>query len=488
MNASDTRSKKTLEEHISQSLSNKTMDGFLLGNKADPKKHVLLMDEVDGMAGNEDRGGMQELISLIKNTKIPVICMCNDRNSQKIRSLANYCFDLRFQRPRVEQIKGAMMSIAFKEGLKVPPQAMEQIIIGANQDVRQVLHNMCMWTAKEKSLNYDQAKEDAARAQKDVKMGPFEAVRKLLSGAESSKMNVNDKSDMFFCDYSLMPLFVQENYPLVEPGQAHGNAKKTLALVSKAADSICDGDLVEKLIRKGGNWSMLPMQAMLSCVIPSDLMSGRMGQRIEFPQWLGKNSKYGRLDRILQELQSHVRLSTSSSKLSMNLDYVPHLRKVLTRPLMTQESDEISSGVSRVIQVMEDYDLTKEDWDSIIEVAQFEGQRDPVASIPSKVKGAFTRAYNKQSHKTPYAICAAPKKGRRGGTDDSQAMNEEEGEPQGEDNDEDDDDIENSAMIKAAKKPAKAGASGRGKGGKAKEAVAKEATTAKGKGKGKNRK
>ena len=34
--------------------------------------------------------------------------------------------------------KGAMMSIAFKEGLKIPPQAMEQIILGANQDVRQV--------------------------------------------------------------------------------------------------------------------------------------------------------------------------------------------------------------------------------------------------------------------------------------------------------------------------------------------------------------
>lgn len=31
MNASDTRNKKTLEEHISQLLSNKTMDGFLPG-------------------------------------------------------------------------------------------------------------------------------------------------------------------------------------------------------------------------------------------------------------------------------------------------------------------------------------------------------------------------------------------------------------------------------------------------------------------------
>lgn len=31
----------------------------MAGQKADPSKHVLLMDEVDGMAGNEDRGGMQ---------------------------------------------------------------------------------------------------------------------------------------------------------------------------------------------------------------------------------------------------------------------------------------------------------------------------------------------------------------------------------------------------------------------------------------------
>ena len=29
---------------------------------------------------------------------------------------------------------------------------------------------MSMWTAKEKSLNYDQAKKEAAKAQKDIKM------------------------------------------------------------------------------------------------------------------------------------------------------------------------------------------------------------------------------------------------------------------------------------------------------------------------------
>ena len=57
------------------------------------------------MAGNEDRGGIQELVALIKSTCIPIICICNDRSLPKMRTLSNHCFDLRFQRPRVDQIK-----------------------------------------------------------------------------------------------------------------------------------------------------------------------------------------------------------------------------------------------------------------------------------------------------------------------------------------------------------------------------------------------
>ena len=79
--------------------------GKSASSTCDGQKHCLIMDEVDGMAGNEDRGGMAELIQLIKGTKIPIITMCNDRQHPKVRSLANHTFDLRFQRPRLEQIK-----------------------------------------------------------------------------------------------------------------------------------------------------------------------------------------------------------------------------------------------------------------------------------------------------------------------------------------------------------------------------------------------
>jgi len=68
-------------------------------------KHVLLMDEVDGMAGNEDRGGLQELVNLMKSTDVPIICICNDRFNTKVKTISTHSYDLRFSKLRVEQIR-----------------------------------------------------------------------------------------------------------------------------------------------------------------------------------------------------------------------------------------------------------------------------------------------------------------------------------------------------------------------------------------------
>lgn len=137
-----------------------------------------------------------------------------------------------------------MMSLAFKEGIKIPPPALNEIILASNQDVRQVktkrsflsrgfislvikllslqvIHNLSMWSAKDKVMSYDQCKSDAAKARKDMKLGPFDVCRKVFAaGEETAHMSLMDKSDLFFHDYSLAPLFVQENYLHVRPAAA----------------------------------------------------------------------------------------------------------------------------------------------------------------------------------------------------------------------------------------------------------------------------
>lgn len=212
-NASDTRNKKLLQSQVSELLSNKTLHGYFNGdNERLTQKQVLLMDEVDGMAGNEDRGGIQELIGLIKNTSVPIICMCNDRSLQKMRTLTTYCFDLSFSRPRVEQIKGAIMSICFKEKIKIPPKTIEEIIIATNHDVRQSLNSLSLIAAK---TDLDGVRNDNGK--KDLRLGPWEVVRKVFTADLHKDMSLNDKAELFFHDYSMGPLFVQQTYLSVAP-------------------------------------------------------------------------------------------------------------------------------------------------------------------------------------------------------------------------------------------------------------------------------
>ena len=57
---------------------------------------------------------------------------------------------------------------------------------------------------------------------------------------------------------------------------------------------------------------------------------------MQFPAWLGKNSKKSRIERILQELQIHTRLSVGVSKGSLALDYGQVLRDHVVSPLVKQ--------------------------------------------------------------------------------------------------------------------------------------------------------
>ena len=71
---------------------------FINDKNKDMQKTLIIMDEVDGMSSG-DRGGITAITDMIKKTKVPIICICNDRQSTKIRSLAGHCYDIKFHKP-----------------------------------------------------------------------------------------------------------------------------------------------------------------------------------------------------------------------------------------------------------------------------------------------------------------------------------------------------------------------------------------------------
>jgi replication factor C subunit 1 len=106
LNASDVRNKAAIAHTLADASGCKAME-----DTGKIVKNLLIMDEVDGMSAG-DRGGVQALIEVIKTARIPIICIANDRMSQKLKSLANYCYDIRFNKPSSNQIVGRIRKIA----------------------------------------------------------------------------------------------------------------------------------------------------------------------------------------------------------------------------------------------------------------------------------------------------------------------------------------------------------------------------------------
>ena len=61
LNASDTRNKKAIHEELADAVLTQAM-----GSDGSAKKRLVIMDEVDGMGGN-DRGGLPELLKVPKH-------------------------------------------------------------------------------------------------------------------------------------------------------------------------------------------------------------------------------------------------------------------------------------------------------------------------------------------------------------------------------------------------------------------------------------
>lgn len=149
------------------------------------QKSVIIMDEVDGV-GAGDRGGIAALIKVIKTSKTPIICICNDRQSQKLASLVNHCYDLKFARPQGDQITKLVMKVAKTENIDIDADTCNNLIESSGNDIRQVINILQMWTQQAASASGTDAKKFLTATAKDEKVmiNNFEAAYRLLNNGQ----------------------------------------------------------------------------------------------------------------------------------------------------------------------------------------------------------------------------------------------------------------------------------------------------------------
>jgi replication factor C large subunit len=131
MNASDIRNKEALQARIIPIFQN-TVN--LTG-----KKIMLFLDEVDGISGREDTGGIDTLINIIKEPTVPVMMAANEK-SLKIKDLAKACKIVEFN-PVLSRLLSLFLDhILQSEGVRLQPSDRTAIIENSRGDIRSLLN------------------------------------------------------------------------------------------------------------------------------------------------------------------------------------------------------------------------------------------------------------------------------------------------------------------------------------------------------------
>lgn len=371
MNASDQRNKSSMKG-IMDRINTKSFSGN--GNP------ILIMDEVDGMSSG-DRGGISELIAMIKKTKIPIICICNDRYKPSLKSLVNHCKEIHFTSPQRPSIVKRLAQICIDEGLRITESSLNTIVESLKNDIRSILNHLQMMSNSKSSISYDQAKSISLDS---LNENIFEITTMFLKKDKRPK-KYHDLMEMYYDDTQLVPLFIQQNYL-----HYHNDLK----LISKASDAISFADTIHYI----RDFSLSPDHGFFSTIYSSSLIAGNFQKRFpndpffpQFPSLLGKGSTQRKNYNNLNALYQSIKLHISGSLNDVREDYITLLRNRAIKPLLNGKVDE-------AVKSLLEYSITRDDFLFMNELlAMGDKTKNLYIEVPTKTKTAMTRQMNKKT-------------------------------------------------------------------------------------------
>lgn len=218
LNASDKRSQDVIKSTIGESSSSRSLFG-------DDYK-LIIMDEVDGIHGTNDRGGVKAIGDIIKNSRHPMILIANDFYSKRLQSIKPKCTVIKMKKSRWNSISALLRKISQAEGVEVEPAALKEIAVKSQGDVRSAINTLQALADKDKVLDVSDVENMVT---KDTRSDIFNAITAVLK----SKTPTHVKEAMWIEeDPTLVMEYIAENIP--REYKKKDEIKKAYDYISKA--------------------------------------------------------------------------------------------------------------------------------------------------------------------------------------------------------------------------------------------------------------
>lgn len=309
-NASDTRTRSTLERRLKETTKSRGIMDFI----TESKEKLILIDEIDGIYGVQDRGAIPTVIDLIQNTQFPII-MCSNEYKTNLQTLYNKIKRYEVHAlPKKEVIKIAK-NILKKENIStLKNEDLELIIDKNNGDLRGVINDI--QGIGQGKIEGD-IKELILSLRRDNLEEIFTLIRDLFKVTSLREArNLTNKSDV---DYNFLYKWINENLlTFIKSNRELTNAFENLSLA----------DEIFGRIRTTQYWGLLPyffdLFAGGVALSRKETPISKGFQRVVFPRY--RSGTYFSLTSVERDFVDKIKRRYEISQIDFIQDFLPFLK------------------------------------------------------------------------------------------------------------------------------------------------------------------
>jgi replication factor C large subunit len=300
-------------------------------------KRLILLDEMDGVSGREDRGGVRALIGVLKDTRAPIVLTANDAYNPRFRTIRKYCLVIPFKNPTIREVVSHLKRVCAKEGIEADEEALKFMAKRSERDVRSAVNDLQVLAQDKTRLTLEDVKWLAGRDRKEV---IFDVLRTIMYSKDSweAKKAVSN-SDV---DPDMLFNWIYENTPhhITDPHD-----------LVKAMDYLALADIYRKRIRDTQYWTLLKyvIDFMSSGVAVSRQRTKSSGWiPFRFPEKIRMLSRT-KGERALQTaLGMKIRKRCHISATRSSKEVMPYLK------IIFENNPEMAAGLSSWLDLDED--------------------------------------------------------------------------------------------------------------------------------------
>ena len=233
-NASDYRT----EEAINHFAGLASQFSSLLGGKK-----IVLLDELDGLTGTADKGGVKAITDVVKDARCPIVLTADSAYDPRFLNLRNYCLLLEFKKPAIGEVAKYLKDICEDEGVQADETALNFIAQRSEGDIRSAVNDLQTLAQGKKKLSY----EDVSWLGYRDRQESIFSVLKMIIYAKTC-LSAKKAVDMADVDIDMLFEWIYENTP------DHLNDPHDLA---NGMNALSIADLYRARIRATQDWSFM---------------------------------------------------------------------------------------------------------------------------------------------------------------------------------------------------------------------------------------